>query len=165
MLMWSKVLPKISEAITWSPAQVGGMHLMNTKSFGGELSRVYKEWKSTGSKPLRDMVWKATDEEITEWMPTELKKRVQALREADAFKKRKTSSAATSDTHEEFERLKAQASQAGTEVDDDELFLQAVGGKSKKRTIYGLGTESEAYYLRSGRRSSPSSLYTPSVDC
>ena len=34
------------------------------------------------------MVWKAIDEEITEWMPTALKKRVQALRETDAFKKR-----------------------------------------------------------------------------
>ena len=34
------------------------------------------------------MVWKAMDEEITEWMPTELKKRVQDLRETDAFKKR-----------------------------------------------------------------------------
>lgn len=50
--------------------------------------RVYKEWKSTAAKRLRDMVWKAMDEEITEWMPTELKKRVQALRETDAFKKR-----------------------------------------------------------------------------
>jgi len=50
--------------------------------------RVYKEWKSTTSKRLRDMVWKAMDEEITEWMPTELKKQVQALRGTDAFKKR-----------------------------------------------------------------------------
>ncbi|KAJ8440207.1 hypothetical protein Cgig2_023972 [Carnegiea gigantea] len=50
--------------------------------------KVYKEWKSTASKRLRDMVWKAMDEEITEWMPSELKKRVQALRETDAFKKR-----------------------------------------------------------------------------
>ncbi|KAJ8426823.1 hypothetical protein Cgig2_022604 [Carnegiea gigantea] len=32
---------------------------------------------------------------------------------------------------DEFEPLKAQASQVGTEVDDDELFLQAVGGKYK----------------------------------
>ena len=64
---------------------------------------------------------------------------------------------------EEFERLKAHASQAGTEVDVDELFLQAVGGKNKKGTVYRLGTESEAYYPRSGRRSGPSSSYTPSV--
>ena len=64
---------------------------------------------------------------------------------------------------EEFERLKAQTSQAGTEVDDNELFLQAVGGKNKKGTVYGLGTESEAYYPRSSRRSDPSSSYTPSV--
>lgn len=33
------------------------------------------------------MVWKATDEEIIQWMPTKLKKRVQAKREIDAFKK------------------------------------------------------------------------------
>jgi len=64
---------------------------------------------------------------------------------------------------EEFERLKAQASQAGIEVDDDELFLKTVGGKNKKGTVYELGTESEAYYPRSGRRSGPSSSYTPSV--
>ena len=50
--------------------------------------KVCKEWKTTTSKCLKDMVWKAMDEEITEWMPTELKKQVQALRETDAFKKR-----------------------------------------------------------------------------
>ncbi|KAJ8421736.1 hypothetical protein Cgig2_024706 [Carnegiea gigantea] len=64
---------------------------------------------------------------------------------------------------DEFERLKVQASQVGTEVDDDELFLQAVGGKDKKGTVYGLEMESEAYYPRFGRRSSPSSSYTPSI--
>jgi len=61
-----------------------------------------------------------------------------------------------------FEPLKAQASQAGTEVDDDELFLQAIGGKYKKGTVYRLGMKSEAYYPRSGHRSGSSSSYTPS---
>ncbi|KAJ8420732.1 hypothetical protein Cgig2_002985 [Carnegiea gigantea] len=131
------------------------------------------------------------DKEITKWMPTELKKQVQALRETDAFKegseqdrKNKTTGpkartlhiarsisasqwarrlANNSSLDMTFDIPEAQASQAGTEVDDDELFLQAVGGKNKKGIVYGLGTESEAYYPRSGRRSSPSSSYTPSV--
>ncbi|KAJ8434503.1 hypothetical protein Cgig2_001556 [Carnegiea gigantea] len=64
---------------------------------------------------------------------------------------------------DEFECLKAQASQVGTEVDDDELFLQAVGGKNKKGTVYGLGMESKAYYPRSDRCSSAAVSHTPSV--
>ncbi|KAJ8433093.1 hypothetical protein Cgig2_020589 [Carnegiea gigantea] len=64
---------------------------------------------------------------------------------------------------DEFERLKAIASQSGTKVDEDELFLQFVGGKNKKGTVYGLGTESEAYHPRSARPSASSSSYTPSV--
>ena len=51
-------------------------------------NRVYKEGKSTASKRLRDLVWKAMDEEITERMPAELKQRVQDIRQTDAFKKR-----------------------------------------------------------------------------
>lgn len=50
--------------------------------------RVHKEWKTAASKRLRDMVWKALHEDITEWMLDELKQRVKALRETDAFKKR-----------------------------------------------------------------------------
>lgn len=64
---------------------------------------------------------------------------------------------------DKFERLKAQTSQVGTEVDDDELFLQAIGGTNKKGAVYGLRIESEAYYPRSARRFASSSSHTPSV--
>ncbi|KAJ8436764.1 hypothetical protein Cgig2_021294 [Carnegiea gigantea] len=53
---------------------------------------------------------------------------------------------------DEYERLKHIASQSGTQVDDDEIFLQAVGGKNKKGTVHGLGTESEVYYPRLAHR-------------
>ncbi|KAJ8436447.1 hypothetical protein Cgig2_030959 [Carnegiea gigantea] len=64
---------------------------------------------------------------------------------------------------DEFEHLKAIAVQSGIEVDDEELFLQAVGGKNKKGTVYKLRTESEAYYPRFAHRSASSSSYTPSI--
>jgi len=49
--------------------------LQSSSTYAEHLNnRVYKEWKSTASKRLRDLVWKTMDEEITEWMPTELKK-------------------------------------------------------------------------------------------
>ncbi|KAJ8431008.1 hypothetical protein Cgig2_017186 [Carnegiea gigantea] len=67
------------------------------------------------------------------------------------------------DLLEELECLKAQASQVGTEVGDDELFLQVISDKNKKGTVYELGAESEAYYPRPGRCSGPSSSYTPSI--
>ena len=44
------------------------------------------------------------------------------------------------------------------------MFLEAVGGVNKKGTVYGLGSESEAYYERpTSVRYSTRATYTPSV--
>ncbi|KAJ8420986.1 hypothetical protein Cgig2_001816 [Carnegiea gigantea] len=129
-------------------------------------NRVCKEWKSTASKRLGDMVRKAMDKEITEWMPIEQKQRVQAIWQTDAFKKRSTQNKKNKTTgpKNEYERLKHNASQSGTQIDDDKLFLQTVGGKNKKGTVYGLGTESEAYFPGSAHHFSlVTTTYTPSV--
>ncbi|KAJ8439301.1 hypothetical protein Cgig2_006437 [Carnegiea gigantea] len=68
------------------------------------------------------------------------------------------------DFKDEYECLKHNASQSRTQVDDDELFLQAVRGKNKKGTVYALGTESEAYYPRTASRSSlAATTYSPSM--
>ena len=63
---------------------------------------------------------------------------------------------------DEFEHVKALASQSGAKLDDDELVLQAVGGKNRKGIVYEVEAESEAYCPRSARHSASSS-YTPSV--
>ncbi|KAJ8436765.1 hypothetical protein Cgig2_021295 [Carnegiea gigantea] len=157
------------------------------------------------------MIWKAMDEEITKWMPTELKQHVQAMRQIDAFKKRSTQNQKNKTTGPKrgtlhslgsisasqwasleielklstlgiglllflspniVESVMLQLSDVGyfvaihngTQVDDDEIFLQAVGGKNKKGTVYGLGTESEAYYPRSAHRSAlVATTYTLSI--
>jgi len=49
---------------------------------------------------------------------------------------------------EKYEALKLSASQSGAQIEDDVLFLEAVGGVNRKGTVYGLGSESEAYCER-----------------
>jgi len=65
---------------------------------------------------------------------------------------------------EKYEALKQRALQSGEQIEDDVLFLEAVGGFNKKGTVYGLGSESEAYYERpTSARQSARATYTPSV--
>ena len=65
---------------------------------------------------------------------------------------------------EKYEALKLSASQSGAQIEDDVLFLEAVGGVNKKGTVYGLGSESEAYYERpTSVRHSARATYAPSV--
>ena len=65
---------------------------------------------------------------------------------------------------EKYEALKQSASQSGAQIEDDVLFLKAVGGFNKKGTVYGLGSESEAYYERPTlARQFARATYTPSV--
>jgi len=49
---------------------------------------------------------------------------------------------------EKYEALKLSASQSGAQIEDDVLFFEAVGVVNKEGTVYGLGSESEAYYER-----------------
>ena len=56
------------------------------------------------------------------------------------------------------------ASQSGAQIEDDVLFLEVVGGINKKGTVYGLGSESKAYYERpTSTRHSARATYCPSV--
>ncbi|KAJ8424336.1 hypothetical protein Cgig2_013796 [Carnegiea gigantea] len=71
------------------------------------------------------------------------------------------------DVRDEYQRLKLNASHSGVEVNDDALFLQAVGGVNSKGLVYGLGNQTQAYYERVGpsTQSSPSTpiAYAPSM--
>ena len=62
------------------------------------------------------------------------------------------------------EALKQSASQSGAQIEDDVLFFEAAEGFNKKETVYGRGSESEAYYERPTTvRHSARATYTPSV--